>query len=205
MKKQNYFIFIFLLLFSNACISQKADISVKEQENINLFNDFINYLISIGNKKEDIGDNAHLKYVLLHYVFVNKPLDSSNQTTVSNTELTPEQVKTLKKELNDFSNFIKKYEKDHFTKNLTLIPIRLRRDTSIYNRLTDFQKENTYVLYDGRFPDTTLSYILFVPPLKKIIDNPRIWSWTLMFKFGKYMFKSLTGEEGYEYIFSSKN
>ena len=34
------------------------------------------------------------------------------------------------------------------------------------------------------------------------MDQPRIWSWTLMYKFGKYMFKSVTGEEGYEYIFS---
>jgi hypothetical protein len=205
MKKRNYFILIFLLLLSNSCISQKEGISVNEQKSINLFNDFINYLVSTNNKKEDIADNAHLKYVLLHYVFTNKRLDSSNQTTISNSELTPGQVKSLKKEMNDFFNFIQEHEKDHLIENLTLIPIRLSHDTSTYKRLTDFQKENTFILYDKRFPDTALSYILFISPLKNILDNTRIWSWTLMFKFGKYVFKSVTGEEGYEYIFSPKN
>src|ERR1700692_4543768 len=113
MKRRNFFILIFLLLLSNVCISQKEDISVNEQKSINLFNDFINYLVSTSNKKEDIGDNAHLKYVLLHYVFTNKRLDSSNQTTISNNELTPGQVKSLKKEMNDFFNFIQEHEKDH--------------------------------------------------------------------------------------------
>ena len=205
MKKRNYFILILLLLLSNACTSQTKMVTVNEQKSINLFNGFINYLVSSINKKEDIGDNAHLKYVLLHYVFTNKRLDSSNQTTISNNELTPGQVKSLKKEMNDFFNFIQEHEKDHLIENLTLIPIRLSHDTSIYKRLTDFQKENTFILYDKRFPDITLSYVLFISPLKNILDNTRIWSWTLMFKFGKYMFKSLAGEEGYEYIFSPKN
>jgi len=120
-------------------------------------------------------------------------------------ELTPGHVKSLKKEMNDFSNFLQEYEKDHHLDNLTLIPIRLRHDTSIYKRLTDFQKENTFILYDKRFPDTTLSYVLFISPLKNILDSTRIWSWTLMFKLGKYMFKSVAGEEGYEYIFSPED
>lgn len=85
------------------------------------------------------------------------------------------------------------------------MPIRLSHDTSIYKRLTDFQKENTFILYDRRFPDKTLSYVLFISPLNHILDDTRIWSWTLMFKFGKYIFKSVTGEERYEYIFDSKH
>lgn len=83
--------------------------------------------------------------------------------------------------------------------------IRISHNTSIYKRLTDFQKENTFVLYDERLPDSAISYILFIPPLKNIIDDTRIWSWTLMFKFGKHEFKSVTGEEGYEYIFNPRN
>ena len=157
------------------------------------------------NKKEDIGDDAHLKYVLLHYVFTNKKLDSSNQKTISNNELTPDQVRSLRKDLNDFFNFLKENEKDQVVANLTLIPIRLSHDTSVNKKLTDFQKANTFILYDKRFPDSAISYILFIPPLKNILDNTRIWSWTLMFKFGKYEFKSVTGEEGYEYIFDSKH
>ena len=106
--------------------------------------------------------------------------------------------------MNDLFNFLQKYEKDHIIEYLTLIPIRLRNDTFIYKGLTNFQKTNTFILFDKRFPDRTLSYILFFSPLKNVIDSPRIWSWTLMFKFGKYIFKSVTGEEGYEYIFSAK-
>jgi len=205
MKKRTYFVFIFLLLISNACTSQKENLSVKEQKSINLFNDFINYLVSVNNKKEDIGDIAHLKYVSLHYLFTNKQLDSSNQTAISDNELNSGQVRSLRKDLNDFFNFLHEHEKDRLGENLTLIPIRLSHDTSFYNRLTDFQKANTFILYDKRFPDTTLSYVLFISPLKNIIEDTRIWSWTLEFKFGKYMFKSVTGEEGYEYIFDSKH
>ena len=190
---------------SNAFTSQTKMVTSNEQKSIDLFNGFINYLVSTNNKKEDIADNAHLKYVLLHYVFTNKQLDSSNQTTLSNNELTPDQIRNLKKDLNDFFNFLQENQRDHFTENLTLIPIRLSHDTSIYKRLTDFQKENTFVLCDKRFPDKTLGYVLVISPLKNSITNPRIWSWTLTFKFGKYVFKSVTGEEGYEYIFSPEN
>lgn len=154
------------------------------------------------NKKEDIGDDAHLKYVQQYFVFANRALDSSNQTSLSNNGLAGDQVKSLKNELNNFSNFIREYKKDQPAGNLTLIPIRLSNDTSVYKRLTGFQKENTFVLYDNRFPDSTLGYVLFFSRLKNI--NDRIWSWTLLFKFGKYMFKSVAGEEGYEYIFSPK-
>ena len=75
-------------------------------------------------------------------------------------------------------------------------------DTSVYKRLSVYQQENTFVLYDNRSPHTILSYVLFIPPVKNMLTSTRIWSWTLQFKFGKYLFKSVTGEEGYEYIFS---
>lgn len=54
-------------------------------------------MVSTSNKKEDIGDNAHLKYVLLNYVFTNKKLDSSNQTTIGDNELMPDQLRSVKK------------------------------------------------------------------------------------------------------------
>ena len=202
---RNDAILIFLLLFSNACISQKKAMSVKEQSSIHLFNDFINYLVTTSNKKEDIADDAHLKYILLNYIFSNKPLDSSNQTTIGEDELTSAQLKDMKKDLNDFYNFLQAHEKEHLAEHLTLMPIRLSHDTFVYKRLSDYQKENTFVLYDNRTPGTTLSYVRFIPQLKSILTSTRIWSWTLQFKFGKYLFKSVTGEEGYEYIFGSKD
>ncbi len=197
-------ILIFLLLFSNACISQKKAMSVDEQNSIHLFNDFLKYMVTTESKKEDLSDNAHLKYILLYYLFNNKKLDSSNQTTLGKDEINSEQLKTLNRVLNDFYNFFQAHEKEHILEELTLMPIRLSHDTYVYKKLTDFQKENTFILYDKRFPDTTICYVLFFPPVKRIIDKSRIWSWTLEFKFEKYLFRSVTGEEGYEYIFSPK-
>src|SRR6185437_3693526 len=145
---------------------------------------------------EDIADPSHLKNVLLNYVFINRQLDSSKTTTINDSELTSDQLKSLQNELNSFYNFLRKNEKSHLAENLTITPIRLSKDTFVYNRLTSFQKQNTFVLFDKRSPGKTISYILFLPPIKNKTDQPRIWSWTLLFKFGKLMFASVTGEEG---------
>jgi hypothetical protein len=201
MPKRIYFILIFLLL-ANACISQNKSMSAREQTDINLFNDFVNYLVISLRKNEDIGNYAHIKYIVTNYIFTNTKPDSSHLKNFNDIQLSTCQLESLKKELNTFYNFLQDHEKEHLAANLTLTPIRLSKDTFIYNRLTNFQKENTFTLCDKRFPLKTIGYVLFLPPLKNVMDKPRIWSWTLIFKFGKYMFKSVTGEEGYEYIFS---
>jgi hypothetical protein len=108
----------------------------------------------------------------------------------------------LQSDLKGFYRYFQEREDKLIIENLTIIPLRLSSDTFIYNRLTKFQKENTFVFFDKRNPQATLGYVLFVPPIQNMISEPRIWSWTLLFKFGKYMFKSATGEVGYEYIFS---
>jgi hypothetical protein len=46
--------------------------------------------------------------------------------------------------------------------------------------------------------------MLFIPPIKNANSQIKIWSWNLGFKFGKFYFTSLTGEEGYEYMFGDK-
>ena len=141
----------------------------------------------------------------MHYVFTNKKPESTEGISLNNFNLSTDELENLRKELNAFSNFLQQTEKDHLSNNLTLMPTRFGRDTSFYRRLTKFQQENSFILYDKRFPDKTLGYLLFIPAIKNINVNPRIWSWTLMLKFGKYVFKSVTGKEGYEYIFSPKN
>jgi len=200
MKLSTYSILFFLLVLSSACNSQP--ITIIEQRDINLFNEFKNYLLTVVRKREDIADPSHLKNVLLNYVFINRQLYSSKTTTINDSELTSDQLKSLQNELNSFYNFLRENEKSHLAENLTITPIRLSKDTFVYNRLTSFQKQNTFVLFDKRSPGKTISYILFLPPIKNKTDQPRIWSWTLLFKFGKLMFASVTGEEGYEYIFS---
>ena len=202
MRTIKYLIVILLLVGSNDGNSQKKTLTSKEQRNISLFSDFENYVANSVNRHEDINDSSHLKYMLLHFIFINKQLDSSNETTLKENELVPEVLRNLRKEINGFYTFLQGYSKNHLFVNFSLIPMRLRADSNIYRRLTKFQKENTYVFYDKRFPGKSLGYILFIPPIKDKLSSSRIWSWTLTFKFGKYMFESLTGEEGYEYMFS---
>jgi hypothetical protein len=48
------------------------------------------------------------------------------------------------------------------------------------------------------------SRTLFISPIKNVNPRTKIWSWSLGFKFGKFYFTSLTGEEGYEYMFEGE-
>jgi len=168
---------------------------------MNVFNGFTDYVRTCIKNKAEIDDTGSIKYVLLNFLFIDKNLDSTRKTQLKENELSTEQLTKLKKELKSFYKYFQERQNDSIIENLSIIPMRLSSDTFIYNRITHFQKENTFVFYDKRNPKATLGYILFVPPIKNIISEPRIWSWTLLFKFGKYMFKSATGEEGYEYIF----
>ena len=67
----------------------------------------------------------------------------------------------------------------------------MSKDTFIFNRLSTFQKANTFVFFDKRHPDKTLGYMLFIPPVKNVNPRTKIWSWSLGFKFGKFYFTSL--------------
>src|SRR6185437_706279 len=104
MKPSTYSILFFLLVLSSACNSQP--ITIIEQRDINLFNEFKNYLLTVVRKREDIADPSHLKNVLLNYVFINRQLDSSKTTTINDSELTSDQLKSLQNELNSFYNFL---------------------------------------------------------------------------------------------------
>ena len=166
MRTIKYLIVILLLVGPNDGNSQKESLTSKEQRNISLFSDFQNYVANSINRHEDINDSSHLKYILLHFIFINKQLDSSNETTLNENEITPDELKNLRKEINDFYTFLQGYGKNQLPENLSLIPIRLSADSIIYNRLTKFQKGNTFVFYDKRLPGKALGYILFIPPLK---------------------------------------
>ena len=82
------------------------------------------------------------------------------------------------------------------------IPVRLSNDKCIYDKLTVFQKENTFIYFDDRHPEKVLGYMLFIPRIKNVMPAPRIWSWILQFRFGLWNFKAVTGEEGLEYFLS---
>jgi hypothetical protein len=186
---------------SETSFSQNTKLSTEEANELSIFASFKDYLVNKIKDKSDITDSDNLNYILNHYAFVNIQAHD-NKKSVELNDLSNEQMISFKKEIKNFYRFLQEREEKKLGENLSAIPIRLSSDTFIYKNLTSFQKQNTIVFYDKRFPKTTLGYLLFMPSVKDKRASPRIWSWTLLFKFGKYMFQALTGEEGYEYIFS---
>ncbi len=205
MQKAPYFFLIILCLVSCTCFAQRTSQKVYEKNSIQVFNDFISYIDKCIKKKSDLSDTLELKYILSRYLFTNSKVDTTNQNEVKLNDLSVEKIDHLKSELNSLYQFLQERENIKLAENLSAQQLRLRSDTSIYNRLTNFQKENTLVFFDKRSPEKILGYVLFMPPTNNLIASPKIWSWTLMFKFGKFVFRSVTGEEGYEYIFSNNN
>ena len=171
------------IIFSISCNAQKVS-------NTDLVKQFVSYIK--GNA--DITDSAHIKYILLHYLFVDRRLDTTITDNLQPNELNPDQLVNLKKQLHSFSDFIQKNDVD-------AIHARLAKDTYIYDHFTAFQKQNTVALIDTR-SGNVLAYLLIMPPMERVLSTSRIWSWTLTFQQGKYMFRSVTGEDGYEYIFN---
>ena len=201
MKQKKYFILALILSISSTSFSQKARYTVNEEKEINLFNHFKNYIVSSINKKEDFSDSAHLEYMVQNFFFINLKADSLNRDQINLNEINTEKMLYLKKSVSDFFNYFINNKNEKLAENLTAVPIRLSKDTFIFNRLNKFQKENTLVFFDKRHPEKTIGYLLFIPAIKNINPETKIWSWSLGFKFGKFYFTSLTGEEGYEYMF----
>lgn len=175
---------ILLLLISISCQSQNI-YTEKEKSFIALFNGFITYIKTTAG----IADSIQIRHLTEKYLFVNDRAPSK------------EKIEILKSQVKTFYGFL---QKDNLIENISVIPIRLTDDKSVYSNLTDFQKENTLVYFDKRIPKKILGYILFIPQVATKVPATRIWSWTLAYQFGRYMFRSVTGEDGYEYIFTPK-
>ena len=204
MKQKKYLILPLILLISSMSFSQKKEYTVNEQKEMNLFFDFRNYIINNLNTKADLSDSAHLEYLLQHFLFINLKSDSLNSELINFSEIPSEKMEYLKKSIANLYNYFLSNTDKRLEENLTAIPIRMSKDTFIFKKFTAFQKENTLVFFDKRYPDKTLGYMLFIPPIKNVNQETKIWSWDLGFKFGKFYFTSLTGEEGYEYIFDDE-
>jgi hypothetical protein len=204
MKQKKYFVLVLALFISSNSFSQKVTYTVNEQKEMNLFFDFKNYLISNINQKADGTDSAHLEYLLEHFLFINIKGDSLHTGQLALNEIPAEKTDYLKKSINELYNYLVENKEKKLAENLAAIPIRKSKDTFICNKFNSFQKENCLVFFDKRHPDKTLGYMLFIPPIKNANSQIKIWSWNLGFKFGKFYFTSLTGEEGYEYMFGDK-
>jgi hypothetical protein len=204
MKQKKYFVLVLALFISSNSFSQKVTYTVNEQKEMNLFFDFKNYIISNINQKADVTDSAHLEYLLEHFLFINIKGDSLHTGQLALNEIPAEKTDYLKKSINELYNYLVENKEKKLAENLAAIPIRKSKDTFICNKFNSFQKENCLVFFDKRHPDKTLGYMLFIPPIKNANSQIKIWSWNLGFKFGKFYFTSLTGEEGYEYMFGDK-
>lgn len=192
------FVILHLFLLSTGCTAQNQVMDSREKTYVSHFENFIQALAVADINNENITDSFHLKHLLLSYLFAGTMLDSSNKN-LSAKELNSEKLLSVKKQLKTFSAFIQT-RKGY----INALPIRLWSNKSVYHQLSDFQQKNTLVFFDKRSPGKILGYLLFIPPLDKVIAAPRIWSWILTFQYGKYMFHSVTGEDGYEYMFSAK-
>jgi hypothetical protein len=87
--------------------------------------------------------------------------------------LNSDELINLKAEIKSFYRFLQEREDKALAENLAIIPLRLSPDTFIFNRMTQFQKENTFVMFDKRQPEQTLAYVLFIPAMNKLASKPK--------------------------------
>lgn len=223
LKAKSYFMkilfFIFLsgfILLSNFCFSQtkKTYYTSNEQSYSKLFIGLINLLKekrsdktifiidSTGesrdtemkndslrlNQKES--DTTDIKYILANYIFAIDITKSLSEA---------EKFKIEDEEISDLYVFLHSKTLD----NLQIKPLRLDDhdyNKHIYNTLSDFQKENTFILFNKNSPEKLLGYILFIPGNKIKSSTPRILSWKLTYCFGHYYFTDIFRREGTEIL-----
>lgn len=136
-------------------------------------------------------DTIDVKFVLAEYIL------SIN----IKTDLSPaEQFKIASSEIYEFYDLFnnKKFE------NFEILPLRLSTDhydKFIYNHLSNFQKENTFVLLEKIKSKQLIGYILFAPAKSLSSSSSRILSWKLTFCYGNYYFTDILGHLGVEYLF----
>ena len=172
-----------------------------EQQCIKVFRDFSNYIQRNKMNGSDITDDKSINHILLNYLFIDRQLDSTRSSQSGDKIFKEGELITFKRELLDYTRFFQENSDSAIIDNIDIIPLRLSHDTFIYDRMTNFQKANTYVLYDKRNPEKILFYLLFIPTIKDYINEPRIWSWKLGYEYGKFIFTAPNGEEGHEHIF----
>lgn len=201
MKQKKFFVLAIVLSVSLTGFGQKG-YTVNEQKEVNLFFEFKNYLVKAIDQKIDISDSSNLDYMLHHFFFINLKADSGGQ--VDFNEIPSEKMNYLKKSVNQFYNYFVNNKNEKLAENITAVPVGIRTDSFISKNFNSFQKANTLVYFDKRHPGKILGYILFIPATKDVNSQTKIWSWSLGFKFGKFYFTSLLGEEGYEYMFDKE-
>lgn len=201
--KWKYFLLIacFVTIYCSGYGQKQGEYTFIEKKCIQVFKDFQDYIKRDKKYNLDITSDTSINYVLLNYLFIDRNLDSSRNNLLSKNVFKNGELERFKKEFLDYVRYFQEKSDTAFMTNIEIIPMRVSEDTFIYNQMTNFQKANTYAIFDKRIPDKTLFYILFIPPIKDRVREPRIWSWILGYQFGKFVFTCPNGEVGYEYIF----
>ena len=201
MKKKLIFLLLGLSIFYSSCYGQKQlQLDDTEKKCIAVFNNFLNYIKRDKLNDEGITGDTAINYILINYLYIDRQLDSTGKGNLGETVFRDEELKRFKRDLMDFARYFQE-KSDGFIDGIQIMPLKLSKDTFIYDQMTKFQKRNTYVVYHNSDPDKALFYVLFIPPIKDRISEPRIWSWNLGYQYGKFMFTSPNGEVGYEHIF----
>ena len=215
MHRYKYFLLQLLIMMSGHTFSQgESSFNSKEKAYVNFFTGFLNHAENFirinsvvlvdssgsnsnsdkksarGDTNEQLNDSAQTEAILSNYIF---SIDVKNN--LSKTE----SFRLAKEEIYDLCAFLN-------SNNFSALRIRpLRLDTSlfsknVYNALTEFQKENTFVLFNNNYHGKLLGYILFIPGNTIKATSPRILSWKLTFSYGRYCFLDIFGRVGTEYL-----
>ena len=138
----------------------------------------------------------------MNFIMPEADLDSVLKRPLNLNEIPSERINEFTIQYRRWYNFYAERRKSGLLQHLKAIPSRLSTDRCVYDRLTSFQKKNTFVYFDDRNPKILLGYLLFLPKFAPSNTTPKILSWTLQFDNGYWAFKSVMGELGIEYFIS---
>ena len=98
---------------------------MNELNDIKLFNEFKNYIVSGINQNKDFSDSSNFNYAIENFFFINLKKDSA-KGEVNIANIPSEKMDLLKKTLNEFYNYFIDHKNEKLAENLKAIPIRIQ-------------------------------------------------------------------------------
>lgn len=220
MKKRTFLIFFILFFGVNSAFSQsnEASYTINEQTYSSFFSAFLKevktrffknsaiLMDSSNERREDqlkndsekitkMKDTEDIKFLLTKYILALDITGSLNEA---------EKLKIESEEIGELIDFFQNNKID----NLQIKPLRMDHhfySRQVYDKLSDFQKENTFILFNKNSPEIPLGFILFVPANTIKSTTPRILSWKLTYCFGHYYFTDIFRRIGTEILWEGIN
>ena len=212
-KKRLYLIPILVMTFSFSYGQSNQTLTEYERSCIGLFNNLKADIklkmeqVRFNTEKQRLGGgrkgSSTTNHSNIDSVDFRRMIDLYFVTFFDSSDDTNSAART-KKMLIEFNNFFSFFVGKEIDQ-ISTTPLRLCKDKYIYDRLTPFQKKNTFAVIDSKFPDKVFAYLLFVPTNFAKADTPRIMSWTLGYTLGVYYFEDMLGKKGMEFLFEEKS